>query len=237
MESKLIDIPNNELDEIINQNIEQSNKVLIVVSFIFKEGLELVFDKLKSFHNPSNITIITSNYLKSTEPKALRKLLELKSLGAKVYLFDSITSRENFHIKSYYFENEDKNFYSCFIGSSNISFSAFKLSHELNIEINDKKICKEHKDKMLNFLSHPNLLEINEEVISDYEKVYGYFIESNKQNNIFGSPSIFTQLCHGRMNILDLCRRLYVPTIVHMCEGARIFSSSIGNRIVCIATL
>ena len=91
MDSKLIDIPNNELDEIINQNIEQSNKVLIVVSFIFKKGLELVFDKLKSFHNPSNITIITSNYLKSTEPKALRKLLELKSLGAKVYLFDSIT--------------------------------------------------------------------------------------------------------------------------------------------------
>ena len=140
MDSKLIDIPNNELDEIINQNIEQSNKVLIVVSFIFEKGLELVFDKLRSFHKPSNITIITSNYLKSTEPKALRKLLVLKSLGAKVYLFDSITSRENFHIKSYYFENEDKNFYSCYIGSSNISFSAFKLSHELNVEINDKKI-------------------------------------------------------------------------------------------------
>jgi len=179
MDSKLIDIPNNELDEIINQNIEQSNKVLIVVSFIFEKGLELVFDKLRSFHKPSNITIITSNYLKSTEPKALRKLLELKSLGAKVYLFDSITSRENFHIKSYYFENEDKNFYSCFIGSSNISFSAFKLSHELNVEINDKRICKEHKEKMLNFLSHPNLLEINEEVISDYEKIY----DENK--NIF----------------------------------------------------
>ena len=43
MDSKLIDIPNNELDEIINQNIEQSNKVLIVVSFIFEKGLELVF--------------------------------------------------------------------------------------------------------------------------------------------------------------------------------------------------
>ena len=179
MDSKLIDIPNNELDEIINQNIEQSNKVLIVVSFIFERGLELVFDKLRSFHKPSNITIITSNYLKSTEPKALRKLLVLKSLGAKVYLFDSITSRENFHIKSYYFENEDKNFYSCYIGSSNISFSAFKLSHELNVEINDKKICKEHKEKMLNFLSHPNLLEINEQVISDYEKIY----DENK--NIF----------------------------------------------------
>ena len=106
MESKLIDIPNNELDEIINQNIEQSEKVLIVVSFIFEKGLGLILDKLKKFHNPNNITIITSNYLKSTEPKALRKLLNLKSLGSKIYLFDSLTSNEKFHIKSYYFEND-----------------------------------------------------------------------------------------------------------------------------------
>jgi|TARA_B100001093_G_scaffold301929_1_gene287992 superfamily II DNA or RNA helicase len=172
MESKLIDIPKNELDEIINQKIEQSEKVLIVVSFIFEAGLRLILNKLKKFNNPSNITIITSNYLKSTEPKALRKLLDLKSLGAKIYLFDSISSGENFHIKSYYFENEKNNFFSCIIGSSNMSFNAFKLSHELNIEIKDKKICKEHKDKMSNFLSHTNLLEISEEVISDYEKIY-----------------------------------------------------------------
>ena len=172
MESKLIDIPNNELDEIINQNIEQSEKVLIVVSFIFEKGLGLILDKLKKFHNPSNITIITSNYLKSTEPKALRKLLNLKSLGSKIYLFDSLTSNEKFHIKSYYFENEKNNFFSCIIGSSNMSFRAFKLSHELNIEIKDKKISQEYKEKMLNFLSNPYLLDLTEQVIRDYEKVY-----------------------------------------------------------------
>jgi len=172
MESKLIDIPNNELDEVINKNIEQSKKVLIVVSFIFEKGLGLILDKLKKFHNPGNITIITSNYLKSTEPKALKKLLDLKSLGSKIYLFDSLTSGENFHIKSYYFENEKNNFFSCIIGSSNISFSAFKLSHELNIEIREKRISKEYKEKMLNFLSHPHLLDLTEKVIHDYEKVY-----------------------------------------------------------------
>tara|TARA_B100000780_G_C21111237_1_gene449069 strand:- start:68 stop:2389 length:2322 start_codon:yes stop_codon:yes gene_type:complete len=172
MESKLIDIPNKELDEIINQNIEQSEKVLIVVSFIFEKGLGLILDKLKKFHNPSNITIITSNYLKSTEPKALKKLLDLKSLGSKIYLFDSLSSRENFHIKSYYFENEKNNFFSCIIGSSNMSFSAFKLSHELNIEIRDKKISSQYKEKMSNFLSNPHLLDLTEQVIHEYEKVY-----------------------------------------------------------------
>ena len=176
MESKLIDIPTSELDEIINKNIEKSEKVLIVVSFIFEKGLSLILDKLKEFHSPKNITIVTSNYLKSTEPKALRKLLELKSLGTKIYLFDSITSKENFHIKSYYFENTKNNFFSCIIGSSNISFSAFRLSHELNVEIRDKKISEEYKEKMTNILSSPYLLDITEQVIQTYEEFY----EENK---------------------------------------------------------
>ena len=179
MDYKLIDIPNYELDEIIIENIDQSEKIIIVVSFIFEKGLDLIIEKLKNIDNPENIIIITSNYLKSTEPKALRKLLELKSIGSKIYLFDSLTSKENFHIKSYYFENENKNFFSCIIGSSNMSFSAFKLSHELNIEIKDKKICKEHKLKMLNLFSHPNLLELSNEVIIDYEKIY------DENNNLF----------------------------------------------------
>ena len=176
MESKLIDIPTSELDEIINKNIEKSEKVLIVVSFIFEKGLSLILDKLTEFHSPKNITIITSNYLKSTEPKALRKLLELKSLGTKIYLFDSLTSKENFHIKSYYFENTKNNFFSCIIGSSNISFSAFRLSHELNVEIRDKKISEEYKEKMTNILSSPHLLDLTEQVIQIYEEFY----EENK---------------------------------------------------------
>ena len=65
MESKLIDIPTSELDEIINKNIEKSEKVLIVVSFIFEKGLSLILDKLKEFRSPKDITIVTSNYLKN----------------------------------------------------------------------------------------------------------------------------------------------------------------------------
>ena len=86
MDYKLIDIPNYELDEIIIENIDQSEKIIIVVSFIFEKGLDLIIEKLKNIDNPENIIIITSNYLKSTEPKALRKLLELKSIGSKINL-------------------------------------------------------------------------------------------------------------------------------------------------------
>ena len=110
MESRLIDIPNEQLDEIINDYIDKSSEIVIVVSFVFEKGLSLIFEKLKRFLSNNRLTIITSNYLQSTEPKALRKLLELKSMGAKIYMFDSIKSNQSFHIKSYYFKNSSTNF-------------------------------------------------------------------------------------------------------------------------------
>ena len=106
--------------------------IQFIVSFVFEGGLNLIFNKLKEFSTKNKLTVITSNYLKSTEPKALKKLLELKSFGAKVYLFDSLESNQNFHIKSYYFANSSTNFSKCIVGSSNISFSAFKKSYEFN---------------------------------------------------------------------------------------------------------
>ena len=76
MAYNIIDVPGKKLDDIINQNIEKSEKILIIVSFIFEKGLNLIFDKLNEFNNPQNITLITSNYLKCTEPKALKKLIQ-----------------------------------------------------------------------------------------------------------------------------------------------------------------
>ena len=172
MDYRLIDIPDNKLDVAINENIKESEKILIVVSFIFVKGLMLILDNLRSFRKPENITIITSNYLKSTEPEALNKLLELKKLGANIYFFDSINSKENFHIKSYSFENEKKNFYRCIIGSSNISYSAFQQSHELNIEISNKLLFGDYKQKILNILNSPFLYELNEKIIQEYANIY-----------------------------------------------------------------
>ena len=60
MTYKLIDIPDHNLERIINENVEKSEKILIVVSFIFQKGLELIFDKLKKFKNPKNLEELIS---------------------------------------------------------------------------------------------------------------------------------------------------------------------------------
>ena len=172
MESKLIDIPNEQLDEIINDYIDKSSEIVIVVSFVFEKGLSLIFEKLKNFLSNNRLTIITSNYLQTTEPKALRKLLELKSMGAKIYMFDSIKSNQSFHIKSYYFKNSLTNFSKCIVGSSNVSFSAFKKSYEFNVEIENEIFAKNLAKKTAVILENHFTLELNEKVIQEYELIY-----------------------------------------------------------------
>ena len=41
MAYNLIDVPGKKLDDIINLNIEKSEKIIIIVSFIFEKGLNL----------------------------------------------------------------------------------------------------------------------------------------------------------------------------------------------------
>ena len=104
MSSKLINIPSKKLDEIILDNLSKSDKATIVVSFFFASGLKLILSGLRAFNDKSQLTIITSNYLKSTQPEALELLLKLKNEGAKIYFYDALSSGISFHIKAYGFQ-------------------------------------------------------------------------------------------------------------------------------------
>ena len=42
----------------------------------------------------------------------------------------------------------------------------------MNIEISDSNLYNEYKQKMLGFLNSPNLHELNNQIINDYEKIY-----------------------------------------------------------------
>ena len=128
MDIKLIKIPDENLDDYINDFILNSSEIKIAVSFFFNSGLNLFFKNLQNYKNKKKISIITSNYLNSTEPDALKTLLSLKKQGASIYIYDSEKSKKGFHLKCYAFKNESNNFYKTIIGSSNVSKSAFSVS-------------------------------------------------------------------------------------------------------------
>ena len=169
--SKIIDIPNYKLDEIILEKLSQSEKVTIVVSFFFVSGLKLILNGLNSFEDKSKITILTSNYLKSTQPEALEILLKLKNYGAKVYLYDSLSSGKSFHIKSYGFKLSESN-YSLIVGSSNMSSTALRDGNELNIEDNSASSYESFENLILSIIEDPNTKTLSQDLIEQYKNVY-----------------------------------------------------------------
>ena len=107
MTSKLINIPENKLDEVLISKLSKSSSAVIIVSFVLESGLKLIIDELTKFisRDGNRLIIITSNYLKATQPKALELLLSLKDLGAEIYVFDSLEANKSFHIKGYFFKD------------------------------------------------------------------------------------------------------------------------------------
>jgi len=104
-----------------------------MVSFIRMSGLQLLIRPLKELEKRGvPVRVITSTYLGITEPKALMKLLEFNNIKVKVV----DTQNESFHTKAYLFHRES-GMNTVIVGSSNLSHSALKNGHELNVKIPD----------------------------------------------------------------------------------------------------
>ena len=163
-------IPEGNFDEVVNGQIEKADEVIISVSFIFLSGLNLLIDNLRKIRDPSNLTVVTSNYLKSTEPAALDSLLELKNLGAKIFFYDSISANQSFHMKSYLLSGVDSE--TLYVGSSNLSFTAFQKGHELNLSTQDPLVCNDFRRIINSIILSPYTKPLNREVIENYRIIY-----------------------------------------------------------------
>jgi len=195
MASKLYYIPNKNFTKAVNDSIYESEEVIISVSFAFKAGLNLIKDRLFNFPNKARLTIIVSNYMKSTEPEALYELLKLKENGAKVYLFDSLSANESFHMKAYYFKSRSNE--KLIIGSSNLSRTAFEKSHELNLSTSDVESINDFQEIIKDIIANQYTLEISKEIIDRYAESYvqdeNFMLADEKSTKI--KPNIVQSDC------------------------------------------
>ncbi|GGA05063.1 DNA repair helicase [Paenibacillus marchantiophytorum] len=110
-----------------------ADNAFFMVSFVRWSGLQLLIralDDLRREDPTKKVKILTSTYLKITEPKALRRLLEMPNVETKV--FDS--GRVSFHTKAYMFERKSS-LNTVIIGSSNLTYSALQTGHEWNVKL------------------------------------------------------------------------------------------------------
>lgn len=170
--------------QFVSNNFKEGRKVLssiedellsceefsISVAFITMSGITPLLETLKVLEK-RNIPgrILTTDYLNFSEPRALKKLAELKNITIKMYAVDE--SREGFHTKGYIFKNEE--IYHIIVGSSNITSSALTTNREWNTKI----VSTDYGEYAIDIISEFNQLW-NSEYTLDYES----FIERYTMN-------------------------------------------------------
>ena len=151
----------------LRKSIVESDEIIMNVSFIRDSGMRLLIKDLKEAKEQGKkIKILTSDYMKVTEPNALYRLLEIG--GVKI--FDNPLNK-SFHPKTYIFKRKDN--FEIYVGSSNISYSALISGVEWNYHFlsgeNEevKEILEEFSE-----LYENNSFELSLEWLREYEKRY-----------------------------------------------------------------
>lgn len=124
------------IDDEIKRDIQTADQIDFVVSFIKFEGLRLIYQSLKDFlgRPGAKLRVLTTTYMGATDPKALRKLFDLKEYGDVEIRASFNNNQERLHAKAYIFYRNN-GFDTAYIGSSNLSRSALTKGLEWNMRV------------------------------------------------------------------------------------------------------
>ena len=190
---------NDHLYKHIQQSIHTATSIDIIVSFLMESGVKLIQKDLEAIKDKNiPIRILTGNYLNITQPSALYLLKDI--LGDKVDLRFYNDTKRSFHAKAYIFEKDNEG--EIFVGSSNLSRSAWTSGIEWNYRIDKKTNSEDFKyfKTMFEDLFLNHSIIVNDEELERYSKTWkrpkiysninnkkediNYVYEENRNSNI-----------------------------------------------------
>lgn len=123
------------LSDELCREIDSSDEVCFLVSFIKISGIRLILDSLEKFtRSGGRVRILTTTYMGATDPLAIDRLSKLPNTEVRIS-YDSHSTR--LHAKSYYFKRKT-GYSTVFIGSSNLSNAAISDGMEWNIKLTNQ---------------------------------------------------------------------------------------------------
>src|SRR6056297_1778629 len=156
----------------INLNLEEVESLDIIVSFIQYSGYKMIRSLLNNaLEIDIPIRIITSTYMNITDPTALLELYN-HSQNIKVKLYNG--RAPSFHPKAYFINGKTIVKSRIFIGSSNISKSAFTNGVEWNYAVDgsiDPESVRAYKETFEDIYEKESIT-LTKDLIDDYRKSY-----------------------------------------------------------------
>ncbi|MGL6105802.1 phospholipase D-like domain-containing protein, partial [Romboutsia sp.] len=171
----------------IQQSLHNATSIDIIVSFLMESGVKLIQKDLEAIKDKNiPIRILTGNYLNITQPSALYLIKDI--LGDKLDLRFYNDPGRSFHAKAYIFEKNNQG--EIFIGSSNLSRSAWTSGIEWNYRIDKEKSIEDYKyfKSMFEELFYNDSIIVNDQELETYSKTWKkpkiYTTVDNKKEDI-----------------------------------------------------
>lgn len=161
----------NNFFKTLKTELQTADQADFMVSFIRWSGLQLLlrpFDEL--IKNGKTIRILTSSYMSVTEPKALRRLMEMENV--EVRMFQS--GHTSFHTKAYLFSRLSS-LHTVIVGSSNLSKAAISTGYEWNVKLPDAphtQIYQQARHLFEELWNDDRAIPLTETFLTQYEDIY-----------------------------------------------------------------
>lgn len=206
-------------------SIGRAERIDMIIAFLMASGVRLILEDLKRAADRGvKIRILTGKYLNITQPEALYLLKE--ALGERISLKFYKESGRSFHPKAYMFGRGD--YTEIYVGSSNISKSAFTSGIEWNYRFDnekDKESCRKFQEEF------ERLYEKEAEVIDD--EALKLYAKNWRRPSVYKDIEKIQKDAKETQGDTFLPRGVQIEALYHLKEGRR---EGEKRGLVCAAT-